>query len=184
MREYKISIEISGEQMPVGVITGDAPESACFQYAEAYLTRSGAAPLSISLPLGREPFSPARTRAFFDGLLPEGFTRRSVAQWMHLDEEDYLSILCCLGRECLGAIRVTDGEEEPKAGYERISAGQIRELAAEGATKSAELVTKSHLSLTGASGKVGCTTTRRAANGICRSEPHPAHTSSSRAMCG
>ena len=184
MREYKISIEISGEQVPVGVITGDAPESVCFQYAEAYLTRSAAAPLSISLSLGREPFSPARTRAFFDGLLPQGLHAKVRRAMDASGRGGYLSILCCLGRECLGAIRVTDGEEEPKAGYERISASQIRELAAEGATKSAELVTKSHLSLTGASGKVGCTTTRRAANGICRSEPHPAHTSSSRAMCG
>ncbi|MCR4750113.1 MAG: HipA N-terminal domain-containing protein [Lachnospiraceae bacterium] len=30
---------------------------------------------------------------FFDGLLPEGFTRRSVAQIFHIDPDDYLGIL-------------------------------------------------------------------------------------------
>lgn len=155
MREYQVSIERSGVQVPVGRITGETYEDACFSYEERYLNDPASAPLSLSLPLQREAYSAQRTKAFFDGLLPEGFTRRSVAQWMHLDENDYLAILCCLGRECLGAIRITDDEKIPEASYERISEQQVRDLAAEGATKSAELVTKSHLSLTGASGKVG-----------------------------
>lgn len=155
MRDYKISIEINGEQVPVGTITGESLESACFSYSEEYLAGTTRVPLSLSLPLQEEAFTPAQTKAFFDGLLPEGFTRKSVAQWMHLNEEDYLAILCCLGRECLGAIRVSDDTEQPEASYEKITSEQVRELAAEGASKSAELVTKSHLSLTGASGKVG-----------------------------
>ena len=36
-----------------------------------------------------------------------------------------------------------------------MSAEEVKRLAQEGATESAELVTKAHLSLTGASGKVG-----------------------------
>lgn len=155
MREYKVSIERSGTQVPVGKIVGETYEDACFFYEEWYLGDVSAVPLSLSLPLQQEAYSAEQTKTFFDGLLPEGFTRRSVAQWMHLDENDYLAILCCLGRECLGAIRITDDEEPVEASYERISEQQVRDLAAEGATKSAELVTKSHLSLTGASGKVG-----------------------------
>jgi serine/threonine-protein kinase HipA len=48
----------------------------------------------------------------------------------------------------------TEGEEN-EAAYTRITEKEVQALAAEGATKSAELVTESHLSLTGASGKVG-----------------------------
>ena len=58
-----------------------------------------------------EPFSPAVTRAFFDGLLPEGFTRRSVASQLHVEESDYLAILSALGRECIGAIRIVIDDE-------------------------------------------------------------------------
>lgn len=155
MREYIVSLERAGERIYVGRITGADHESAVFQYDEKYLADKEAAPISLSLPLRKEEFSPQRTRNYFDGLLPEGFIRRTVAQWMHFDEKDYLSILHRLGQECLGAVRISEKEEEPEASYQEISAEQVKALAEEGATKSVELVTKAHLSLTGASGKVG-----------------------------
>lgn len=68
-----------------------------------------------------------------------------------------LSEIAGLGKECLGAIRIDDcteaGTDHPF--YEELSLGQVKQLAAEGATKSTELLVGSHLSLTGASGKVG-----------------------------
>lgn len=152
--EYQVSVERNGRMVPVGSIVTEGMEGR-FAYGDAYLESDSAVPVSISLPLQRELFSPEQTRSFFEGLLPEGFTRRAVAQWLHLDEGDYLSILHRLGRECLGALCVTDGREMQETGYEEMSLGQVKALAAEGATKSAELITKSHLSLTGASGKVG-----------------------------
>ena len=155
MRILNIQIEQNGAMVPVGLIRGNDSGDACFEYFPEYLSRSDPAALSISLPLQREPFPPSQTASFFEGLLPEGFTRRSVAQWMHADEGDYLSILHGLGKECLGAICVTEGDEEFSAYYEPISDAQVRELAGEGTSKSVELVTKSHLSLTGASGKAG-----------------------------
>ena len=153
--KYQISIERDGRMVPVGSISGESYRTARFSYIEEYLDDRDAVPVSISLPLQRESFSAEQTRRFFEGLLPEGFTRRSVAQWLHLDENDYLSILHQLGRECLGAVRVTAEGEAQSASYEMVTEQQVKALAAEGAQKSAEIVTKSHLSLTGASGKVG-----------------------------
>ena len=75
---------------------------------------------------------------------------------MHKDESDYISILAGLGCECLGAIKIVDESDETmKMEYRELSPKEVYALASEGATESAELVTKSHLSLTGASGKVG-----------------------------
>ena len=154
MKELLVSVEQNGSLVPVGKIIGESPSDACFRYSDEYRL-GGGTPISISLPL-QEDASPAeRTASFFEGLLPEGFTRRTVAQWMHVDEGDYLSILHGLGRECLGALCITEDGETVDASYERITDSQVQDLAAEGVTKSAELVTKSHLSLTGASGKVG-----------------------------
>ena len=153
--KYIISIEKNGRMVPVGSISGEDYRTARFSYRDEYLDDADAVPVSISLPLQRESFSAEQTRQFFEGLLPEGFTRRSVAQWLHLDENDYLSILHQLGRECLGAIRVLKEGETQTASYEMITRQQVKALAAEGAQKSAEIVTRSHLSLTGASGKVG-----------------------------
>lgn len=75
---------------------------------------------------------------------------------LHMDENDYLSILAGLGRECLGAIKVVEESDNmitPE--YRELSAEEVYALASEGATESTEMVMKSHLSLTGASGKVG-----------------------------
>ena len=155
MEKLIVSLERDGILCPVGSIRGENPSDACFAYAEEYRNSPDAAPISLSLPLQEEAFTQTQTKNFFEGLLPEGFTRRTVAQWMHVAEEDYLSILHGLGRECLGALCITAEGEESEASYEPITPQQVQELAAEGATKSAELVTKAHLSLTGASGKAG-----------------------------
>lgn len=147
---YTVMIELAGESVKVGQIS-----EAGFAYDPTYLSRSNVKPISVSLPLQEAPFSPQRTKNFFDGLLPEGFTRRTVAQWMHVSEDDYLSILAGLGRECLGAIRIVDESDTAPAQYQKLTLAQVQALAAEGTPQSAKLVTESHLSLTGASGKVG-----------------------------
>ena len=150
-----VSIERRGKQRYIGTIEGTSPSDARFQYDEGYLRDPDSAPISISLPLQEELFTAQQTKNYFEGLLPEGYTRRTVAQWMHVDENDYLSILHGLGRECLGAIQIRTEDEEIQASYETVSQDEIRALAEEGVSKSTELVTRAHLSLTGASGKVG-----------------------------
>lgn len=156
MKDLHISIEKNGEQTKVGTIQGDGISDAVFRYDRAWLDREDAIPVSLSLPLQEEAFSSKKTKTFFEGLLPEGFTKRSVAKWMHADDQDYLTMLSGLGQECLGAIQVMEGNSKPpKARYTRMTEQQLQEFAAEGAIKSAELVTALHLSLAGASGKTG-----------------------------
>ena len=157
MAVLDVSIEMNGNQVPVGRIEGSNSTDATFTYSEEYMKSSNARQISISLPLQKEAFSVGQTRRFFEGLLPEGFTRKSVAHYIHADETDYVTILSSLGRECLGAIRI-----EPQGDcswreveYEKLTIDRVKELAREGATKSALLVTQAHLSLTGASGKAG-----------------------------
>lgn len=104
MEDYIVSIETEGKQCEVGRIFGKSHTDACFAYSGEYLRSDDAAQISLNLPLQSEPFSSDRTRIFFDGLLPEGFMRRTVAGNIHCDENDYLSILYELGQECVGAI--------------------------------------------------------------------------------
>lgn len=156
MRRLHVYIEINGNDTYVGDIVGNDVSDAKFTYVDSYINRHDSSPISISLPLQTNGFDPYTTRNFFEGLLPEGFTRRCVADWMHVEESDYLSILLGLGQECLGAVRIIDSDAIPlKADYKMLSTEDVQRLAREGASESAELVTKSHLSLTGASGKVG-----------------------------
>ena len=148
MKNLHISIEKNGEQTKVGIIQGSGISDAVFRYDKAWLDQEDAIPVSLSLPLQEEAFSSEKTKCFFEGLLPEGFTKRSVARWMHADEHDYLTMLSGLGQECLGAIQVMEGNTKPpKARYTRMTEQQLQEFAAEGAIKSAEIVTALHLSL-------------------------------------
>ncbi len=155
MRHYNVYLEVDGRQVRVGEIEGNSSEDACFSYSKEYIERNDSRAVSVSLPIQDGAFSPERTKVFFDGLLPEGFMRKSIATNMHFDENDYLSILYILGQECLGAIRIDESDEIQESSYEAITKAQVEELAAEGTTKSTEIVIKTHLSLTGASGKVG-----------------------------
>ena len=153
VRTLEISVEVNGKEIRVGQITGTAPRDACFVYFPEYID-AGNRPISISLPLQEDPFTADETRNFFEGLLPEGFARKSVSEWIHADEDDYLTILQALGRECLGAIRVSSSAEAG-GGYEALSVEEVKALAREGIQRSTDLVVQAHLSLTGASGKVG-----------------------------
>ena len=154
-RTLAVYIEKNGIQEYVGKIEGNQSEDAKFSYSDSYIEKVKR-PISISLPLEDKKFDENRTRYFFEGLLPEGFTRKCVADWMQKDVNDYLSILSGLGSECLGAIQILEEDKEQVApGYTRLTNEEVETLAREGASESAEIVTKSHLSLTGASGKVG-----------------------------
>lgn len=156
MRELSVWMEIKGAPVYIGKITGHDSKDACFSYAENYKSNPDNRPVSLSLPLEEGTFSPEGTENYFEGLLPEGFTRKCVAQRLHADEEDYLSILSALGKECLGAIKIVEeGADETAPEYRPLSSREVKNLAREGATESASIVAKSHLSLTGASGKVG-----------------------------
>ncbi len=156
MGDLNVDVECLGRMLPVGKLIRSGGGRARFCYREDYLAMDGAVPVSVSLPLQKKPFDEEKTKIFFEGLLPEGFTRRSVAAGLRVNENDYISILAALGNECLGALRVTDEEGESiPAAYELLDDEQVRELAGEGATQAANIVVKCHLSLTGASGKVG-----------------------------
>lgn len=155
MRTLNIYIEIKGKQTYVGQISGESYNDARFVYDKDYMNADYSAPISVAMPFRDEPFSTTVTKNFFEGLLPEGFSRKAVANWIKADEQDYLSILAGLGKECLGAIMVTEGDIKENPHYEKLTIDRVKELAAEGATRSAQVLMETHLSLTGASGKAG-----------------------------
>ena len=89
MRNLDVFIEIHGKEYYVGGIHGNNVMDASFKYDDEYLNKGHA--ISVMLPLRKEAFSPSETSCFFEGLLPEGFSRKSVAAWLHADENDYLT---------------------------------------------------------------------------------------------
>lgn len=156
MRNLRVELEYLGKFVLVGEICGESEQDAAFRYASSWLKVPDARPISVSLPLQEEAFSPETTRNYFEGLLPEGYVRWCIAGQLSAAGQDYLSVLSALGKECLGALKITEGEEdEISPSYRLLTDQELEAFAQEGAMKSAELVIRSHLSLTGASGKTG-----------------------------
>ncbi len=156
MRKLSVFLESGGSSVYVGDISGETYKDACFTYSREYMDCDHAHPISLSLPFREDSFSPEKTRNYFEGLLPEGFSRRAVARWLKSDENDYLTILAVLGLECLGAIKIMEGKAgKDKCSYEKLTVSRVKELAAEGASRSTQILTETHLSLAGATGKVG-----------------------------
>ena len=82
MKKLDVFIEVNGEQTRVGSIIGNTSLDAKFSYADEYIAAQ-MPPISISFPISDEEFSVEATKNFFEGLLPEGFARKSVANWIH-----------------------------------------------------------------------------------------------------
>jgi serine/threonine-protein kinase HipA len=65
----------------------------------------GATVLSVAVPFSNETRPPAdRLRAFFNGLLPEGAARDTLARRHNLRPRDVIGLLRELGEDCAGAV--------------------------------------------------------------------------------
>jgi serine/threonine-protein kinase HipA len=60
--------------------------------------------LSNAMPLRAEPFGRGATRAYVEGLLPQGARRRAIARELHIHPDDGYALIAELGRDCLGAV--------------------------------------------------------------------------------
>jgi serine/threonine-protein kinase HipA len=112
----------------VGTIERRGPS----RYRFAYSRQEGAAILSASLPRREKAFTPAQSAPFFEGLLPEGAVRATIARGFGLSEEDGFGLLAALGADCAGAVVILpEGESPPVSGDEGIrllSPGQLESL--------------------------------------------------------
>mgnify|MGYP002622119378 FL=1 len=73
--DVSVFIELQGSRVLVGKIVGNS-DTAQFSYSQEYLADKAHRAISLSLPLQEESFSAEQTKCFFEGLLPEGFSRR------------------------------------------------------------------------------------------------------------
>lgn len=154
MKEINIYIEINGIRKLAGLIIYNNSDDAFFSYDEEYIKTNKA--ISISLPITRKSFSASETKIFFDGLLPEGYVRNAIAESIHVDVNDYIPLLLLLGKECIGALQILPkGYEENNFGYKKITKEEIKELAKANSDKSIDIIRNTHLSLAGATKKLG-----------------------------
>jgi serine/threonine-protein kinase HipA len=120
----RLDVHLTGEK--VGELEHRGPGRYRFEYlTEVVETHEpGSLLLSASLPIQADPFPPSAARPFFEGLLPEGAVRTTIARSLGVSEDNSFGLLAELGAECAGAVVIVPTGEAPAP----LGAGSIKWL--------------------------------------------------------
>lgn len=88
-----------------GILTED-DNGYHFSYQEKYLEQDNTAPVSLTLPLQKEPFHSENLFPFFDGLIPEGWLLDIAHKNWKINPRDRMGLLLTTCRNCIGDISV------------------------------------------------------------------------------
>lgn len=92
-----------------------------FSYDKEWVEGASCWPLSLSIPIGEAEYSYRAIRPYFEGLLPEEYSRSVIARELGVSGHGYLKILAALGDECIGAVLVSNegvkGDDESLSPY-------------------------------------------------------------------
>jgi serine/threonine-protein kinase HipA len=82
-----------------------------FAYFEEYLT-AGNRPVSITMPLRKEPYESNRLFPVFANLLSEGVNKKMQCRMLRIDEQDYFGLLVATAKEdSIGPLTIKDMNE-------------------------------------------------------------------------
>ena len=91
----RLIVYLNGER--VGTLDEDDSGLLEFRYVPEWTGRSGAIPLSRSLPLQSEPFRGKHARPFFAGILPDEGPRQQIAAILGISERNDFALLERIG---------------------------------------------------------------------------------------
>jgi serine/threonine-protein kinase HipA len=97
--------EIWVNNQPAGVLTED-DNGYHFKYVQTYLEQEKVLPVSLTLPLQKDPFHSDNLFPFFDGLIPEGWLLDVVHNNWKINPRDRMGLLLTTCRDCIGNISV------------------------------------------------------------------------------
>ena len=82
-----------------------------FVYDAKYL-ENARDPVSLTMPLRKEPYVSKTMLPFFDGLIPEGWLLDVTVKNWKLDPNDRMQLLLTACRDCLGAVSIEPNNSE------------------------------------------------------------------------
>ena len=89
-----------------GIITEDE-QGYTFVYDETYLSMPEAQPVSLTLPLRKEPYINNVMFSFLDGLIPEGWMLNIAERNWKINRHDRMGLLLSCCRDCIGNVSIT-----------------------------------------------------------------------------
>jgi serine/threonine-protein kinase HipA len=110
-----LDVYLYGERVGTLFPAGDNDYRLAYDPETVERVGPGKALLSNSLPARPEPYSAEATRAYVEGLLPEGARRTRLGRELDLDATDGYLLLAELGRDCAGAVAFLPAGEPLRA---------------------------------------------------------------------
>jgi len=97
----------------VGIWSQNINNSESFQYMDSWIESKYSRPISLSMPVIREPYKGEVVKHFFSNLIPE---RADVIEFIQrkysIKKKDTFSILSKIGKDCIGAIQISDNKNQ------------------------------------------------------------------------
>ena len=113
-RTRRLAVHLHGEL--VGILDKQDADRFRLTYTpEAVERHYDGIVLSVSLPVREQRYPSAQARPFFEGLLPEGPARATIAQRFGVSVSNGFGLLERLGADCAGAATITAEDAEPRA---------------------------------------------------------------------
>ena len=111
-RRQHTPLQVLLNNQMVGQLLKEPSGAIQFRYAESWLAKGNAIPVSFSLPLREDAYKGERVIAVFENLLPDSeMLRQRVAEKVGAKGTDAYSLLAQIGRDCVGALQfIPEGE--------------------------------------------------------------------------
>lgn len=94
--KLSIGVEFDGAYRSVGAIVTKPGIGAVFSYDKEWVEGASCWPLSLSIPIGEAEYSDRAIRPYFEGLLPEEYSRSVIARELGVFGHSYLGGGCGL----------------------------------------------------------------------------------------
>lgn len=96
---------------PVGKLTEEG-RTVRFAYDPQWIVREDARPVSLTLPVRREPYVTEGLHPFFENLLPEGWLLEIATSKLKISKDDAFGLLAATCADCIGAVEIVPAEDD------------------------------------------------------------------------
>lgn len=127
----KEELFVFSAEKKIGRLWLDQQKKFNFEYSEAWLLDQENFPISISLPLKKEPYKNDASRPYFSNLLPEEKIRKVVSEKFGLSEANDFGLLQAIGGDCAGAVSLLledDGAHPPNDTYQKLGSEELEKI--------------------------------------------------------
>jgi serine/threonine-protein kinase HipA len=104
MTDSEIKIIRRAEIFQSGILAGYLEESHDGSWSFAYVDGYAEIPISLTLPVRREPYVFTAFPAVLDGLLPEGEQLQALLKKQKIDRNDCFTQLVTVGQDLVGSL--------------------------------------------------------------------------------